>query len=442
MTDLTDDEILDALKQESAAAIGAHDGDIADDTERLNNYYDGKPYGNEIEGRSQFVTREVYETIESLMPYLVKIFFSSEKAVVFSPEDEDDVESAKQETEYVNWVFYRDNPGFKIGYTWIKDGLMSRVGYVKAVRETPQPEFTEYINQTEEQLALLMEEMGEDFEGDVLLAEQDDGLFEVSIQRITGRDKTVISNIPPEEIRISDGALSIQSARYVAHSAERTLSEIRSLGFEIDDDIQDDDIYSLSNVRQDRHDGVSPTLGEPDNESGIASNRLVVLHEEYMQIDMDGDGVSELWQFFRVGDEILSKERVPNVPFYSWSPVIIPHRHRGNSPADPIMDIQLLKSKVTRNLLDNQERINNGRFAVVDGQVNIDDLMSSSPLSIVRENFTGAVRDLPTPALNESAFSVLGLADSWAEKRSGVSERGQSGLRPKTVQQQHSSYHR
>ena len=43
------------------------------------------------------------------------------------------------------------------------------------------------------------------------------------------------------------------------------------------------------------------------------------------------------------------------------------------------MDIQLLKSKVTRNLLDNQERINNGRFGVVDGQVNLDDLMSSSP---------------------------------------------------------------
>lgn len=212
---MNSEEILTRLRNESEASIGAHDGLLSERIEKLNDYYHGKPYGNEVVGRSRFITREVYETIESIMPYLVKIFFSSDKAVIFDPEDEDDIESAIQETEYVNWVFYRDNPGFKVGYNWLKDGLMNKVGYVKALRETSEPTFDEYENQSEEQIAKLLGDLGEDFEGDIEMLEQDDGLVTVSVSRITGRDRTVISNVPPEEIRISEGDTDIVSARYV-----------------------------------------------------------------------------------------------------------------------------------------------------------------------------------------------------------------------------------
>jgi len=421
------EEVLNRLRNESDASIGAHDGLLSERIEKLNDYYHGKPYGNETVGRSRFITREVYETIESIMPYLVKIFFSSDKAVIFDPEDEDDIESAIQETEYVNWVFYRDNPGFKIGYNWLKDGLMNKVGYVKALRETAEPTFDEYENQSEEQVAKLLGDLGEDFEGDVEMLEQDDGLVTVSVSRITGRDRTVISNIPPEEIRISEGDTNIASARYVAHHAKRRISEIRAMGFDIDDDIEDDSVIT-NTLYSDRHDEISDGLKQESFELG--SSREVLLKEEYLRVDMNGDGLDELWQFFRVGDTILEENEVSEAQIYSWSPIIVPHRHVGGSPADPIMDIQLLKSKVTRNLLDNQERINNGRFGVVDGQVNLDDLMSSSPAGIVRMNFQGAVEALPTPQLDQSAFQVLGYADALAERRSGVSERGQ-GLDPK-----------
>lgn len=422
-------DVLSQLKHESANAVGAHDEILADRIEQLNDYYHGKPYGNEVDGRSQFVTREVYETIESIMPYLVKIFFSSDKAVIFDPSDEDDVMASQQETEYVNWVFYKDNPGFEVGYTWLKDGLMNKVGYVKATRETSEPRKEEYENQTETQVAKLAESLGDDFEGDLNVFEQDDGLFTVEVIE-EPQSKTVVCNIPPEEFSISEGDTRIQSARYVSHNSPRTLSEIRAMGFDIDDDVQDDGEHnSLSSIHQDRHEEVTDNLGQFDDIDKGAS-RTVILREEYLLLDRDKDGVNELWQFFRVGDTILHEEEVDERPYYSWSPIIVPHRHVGSTPADPVMDIQLLKSKVTRNLLDNQERINNGRFAVVDGQVNLDDLMSNSPLGIVRQNFQGAVQELPTPALDRSAFEVLGYADSLAEKRTGVSERGQ-GLDPK-----------
>lgn len=420
-----DQELLDRLKLESENAIGAHEGILADEIEHLNDYYHGKPYGNEVVGRSSFVTREVYETIESIMPYLVKIFFSSDKAVIFDPEDEDDVESALQETEYVNWVFYRDNPGFKVGYTWIKDGLMNKIGYVKAVRETPEPTLETYENQSEEQIALLAEGIQDDFEGDIQIVQQDDGLYTAEVRTITGKDRTAIYNIPPEEMRISEGDIDLQDASYVAHSSKRTISEIRAMGYDIDDDIASDEDMT-STLYHDRHEDISETMLGDNHDFG--SSRKVTLHEEYIRIDRNDDGIDELWHILRVGDEVLDESEVDAVQIYSWSPIIVPHRLIGGTPADPIMDIQLLKSKVTRNLLDNQERVNTGRFGVVDGQVNLDDLMSGG--DIVRMNFQGAVDSLPTPQLDQSAFSVLGYADQLAERRSGVSERGQ-GLDPK-----------
>ena len=426
---MDEEDILKTLREESALSIGAHEGQLAEDIERLNDFYHGKPYGNEVEGKSKFVTREVYETVESIMPYLIKVFFSSDKACIFEPEDEDDVESSIQETEYVNWVFYRNNPGFLVGYSWLKDGLMNRVGYVKAVREKAPPKRTELENQTDEQVQLILADMEEDFLGDIGIVDQGDGLTTVILDEGEGEDKTVISNIPPEEMRISDGDKELQTARYVAHHSLRTLSDIRAMGFELDDDIADnEDVVETSTVKLDRMEDVDDGLNLEDNREGSA--REVMLKEEYIFLDVDGDGIQVLWQFMRVGDTILHQERVDERPYYSWTPVITPHKHHGGTPADPVMEIQLLKSKVTRNLLDNQERLNNGRYAVVDGQVNLDDLIESSAAGVVRQQFKGAVEALPTPEFGSSAFDVLTYADTLMERRTGVSERGQ-GLDPK-----------
>jgi hypothetical protein len=424
------DDIISQLRQESDSAVGAHDGQLAEDIERLNNYYAGHLYGDEVDGKSKFVTREVYETIESIIPYLMKIFFSSDKAVVFDPEDEDDVAGAQQETEYVNWVFYRSNEGFKIGYNWIKDGLMNKIGYVKIARESPQTTTERYENLDAETLQATIADV-ESRAGDVeisILVEDTGGDPQATlvVRRVVGEEKTCVYNVPPEEIRVSDGDTDLRTARYVAHSSERTLSEIRAMGFEIDDDAGDNsDSNDLSSIKQDRHGDVSQLFSDDE---GTGATRKVFFREEYLRVDRDGDGIAELWQFFRVGDEILSEKEVADCNIYSWSPIITPHRHVGGTPAEPMMDIQRLKSKTTRNLLDNHESINRGRYGVIDGEVNLDDLMANGP--IVRMNFDGAVKPLPTPPLDQSAFQVLGYADSLGEKRSGVSERGQ-GLDPK-----------
>lgn len=429
---LTDEEIVAILQDEAGTAIGAHDGDLARDIERANNFYMGKPYGDEVDGRSQFVTREVLETIEGVMPYMMEVFFGADQVCVFEPEDEDDIEGAKQETEYVNWVFYKSNKGFRIGYEWIKDALLNKIGIVKAVREGRfLPQHKHYENLTPEQVFALADEFSEDDIEDLeIIEDPETGLSDVRFTVVSQESSTVIYNVPPENWRISDGSRCVATARYVGESYEKSISELREMGFEVEDDIASDDSPErFGTVKTSRHEDISDELSRKGPDLSGPS-RIVTVWEEYIYLDADGDGLAELLKVIRVGSEILLKQPVDRRPYFAWGPVITPHRFHGLSLAELVMDIQQLKSRFIRNILDNQFLTNNGRYAVVDGQVNLDDLLTSTPHGIVRENFSGAVRELPTPQLGASAFNVLGYVDAMQEKRAGISDRS-VGLDPK-----------
>lgn len=428
---MTEEEVVAILALEAEQSIGAHEGELARDVEQSFDYYMGKPYGDESDGRSKFVTREVLETIEGMMPYLVKVFFSSDQACVFEPEDEDDIPAAEQETEYVNWVFYRDNPGFKIGYDWLKDGLMNKVGIVKAVREGSFGTCKEtFKNITEEQLALLFGEIEGDVTDVELEVDEETGLYSFSMDVDKSDHKTVIYNVPPENFRISQSSRDIKTARYVGEVYEKSISELREMGFKVEDDISDSttrDEYGT--VKTSRHEGVEHFTDEVSGAHLEGPSRVVTVNEEYIYLDANSDGYAELLKVIRVGSTVLEQVEVDERPYHSWSPYMLPHRFHGLSAADLVMDIQRLKSRLWRNILDNQFLQINGRYAVVDGQVNLDDLLVSTAHGVVRENFSGAVRELSTPTFGPEVFTVLGMADQQSEKRTGVSERS-TGLDP------------
>ena len=433
-TYMKNDEILEVIKQASQNAIGAHDGTLARDVEKAFDYYSGKLYGDEVEGQSQFVTRELFETIEGMMPYLMKVFFSNDQVCMFDPEDEDDVLSAKQETEYVNWVFYRQNNGFKIGYDWLKDALLSKIGVVKCVREGNfGPTKREYTNLTPEQVNLLLADLTpEEYRSSEIFVNEDSNSFDVIITGESKDHATKIYVIPPENFRISEDAIDIEDALYTAEIYDKTISDIRRMGYEIKDDVSDSEPDAPTNqVTISRHEDIRVISGaELSNGISDGPNRKVSLRIEHVYLDIDKDGFTELVKIVRVGENILEVKEVESRPYVAWTPYIVPHRFHGFSVADIIMDIQRLNSQFIRNILDNQFLVNNGRYAVVDGQVNLDDLMNSVSQGIVRENFSGAVRVLPTSSLGADSFTILSYVDSLTEKRSGVSERS-TGLDPR-----------
>jgi hypothetical protein len=234
MAKMTKRELSAHLEQEINAALGYKDGKLTEQrSDALDRYY-GKRYGNEQEGRSQIVTRDVADVIEWIMPSLMKIFTSGDKVVQFEPQGPEDVEMAKQSTDYVNYVIMRQNPGFSTIYQWFKDALLQKNGIVKHYWDDSSETLREeYKNLTEEEfMALLMDDNVDVKEHTEIISEEGvPTLHDVVVNRTYEDGQVRIEPVPPEEFLIDKYAKTIDTARFVAHRVKRTKSELIEQGY-------------------------------------------------------------------------------------------------------------------------------------------------------------------------------------------------------------------
>ena len=424
---MTKRELSAHLEQEISSALGYKDGKLTEQrSDALDRYY-GKKYGNEQEGRSQIVTRDVADVIEWIMPSLMKIFTSGDKVVQFEPQGPEDVEMAKQSTDYVNYVIMRQNPGFSTIYQWFKDALLQKNGVVKHYWDDSSETLREeYKNLTEEEfMALLMddnvdvkEHTQNGGEEDEMSLQPEQITHDVVVNRTYTDGQVRIEPVPPEEFLIDKYAKTIDTARFVAHRVKRTKSELIQQGYpksKIENVFNNDE----ANYKAER---LSRFSHEQDNSPEGDIDDGIWVTECYLKVDFDNDGIAELRKVTKVGDELLDNEAVDSVPFSSLTPIPMPHKFYGLSIYDLISDLQLIKTTLMRNLLDNMYLTNNGRYEVVEGQANLDDLMTSRPGGIVRVRTPGAVNPLGTPQLDQNSFNMLGYLDSIREERTGVSK--------------------
>jgi hypothetical protein len=165
------------------------------------------------------------------------------------------------------------------------------------------------------------------------------------------------------------------------------------MGYKNVDNIGSDDAAaSLNAERVERlgYDDEFASLGVQDN-PGDDSQRVVWLNELYIRCDYDGDGIAELRKVVIAGNELLDNEEVDCSPFISITPVPMPHKFFGLSIADLSMEAQKTKTNILRAQLDNMFLQVNGRYYAVNGQVNLDDLLTSRPGGIVRVDQPNAV---------------------------------------------------
>ena len=426
---MTERELAAHLEGEITSSLGYLDGKLTTQrSDALDRYY-GKKYGNEQEGRSQIVTRDVADVIEWIMPSLMKIFTGGDKVVKFEPVGPEDVEMAKQSTDYVNHVIMRQNPGFSIIYQWFKDALLQKNGIVKHYwDDTSETLREEYKNLTEEEFtALLMDdsvevkqhtENGGDVDEDVISLQPQQITHDVIVSRTYDDGQVRIEPVPPEEFLINKYAKTIEDARFVGHRVKRTKSELLEQGYpksKVDKAFNNDEAdYKAERLARFNHEQNSAPEGDLDDGIWIT--------ECYVRVDFDNDGIDELRKVTKVGDELFDNEAVDSVPFSSLTPIPMPHKFYGLSVYDLISDLQLIKTTLMRNLLDNMYLTNNGRYEVVEGQANLDDLMTSRPGGIVRVRTPGAVNPLATPQLDQNSFNMLGYLDSIREERTGVNK--------------------
>ena len=441
---MTEEEIVNLVESEINGSSDYMDSEISSQREKAMEYFYGEPFGNEEDGRSQVVVTDVQDTLMWMMPSLMRIFTAGDRVVKFVPEGPEDEEVAEQATKYVNHVFYKQNDGFMVLYNMFLDALMQKVGVVKHYWEEVEKTTTEtYQNLTEQEYSLLQQddelevvehqenvtitEQPDPFTGDIVQVEE--VFHDVTFARTSMEGKVTIENVPPEEFLINRGAKTLEDARFICHRSHKSKSELLQMGF--DPDVVEDlpgyvggaDDITTSQEYMARH-AYDSTDVYP-NQSAADSEMVVQIYESYVKLDMDGTGISVLHKICHAGSELLDIEPIDYIPFSTICPIPIPHKFHGLSVAETVEDIQLIRSTLTRNLLDNMYLSNNGRFQVVEGQVNIDDLLTNRPGGIVRTRSPNALQPISTPALQPAAFQMLQYWDDIKSGRTGVNPKTQ-----------------
>jgi len=139
---------------------------------------------------------------------------------------------------------------------------------------------------------------------------------------------------------------------------------------------------------------------------------------------MDGDGIAELCRVCVAGtaNKILHYEPCDFIPFVDFCPDPEPHTFFGMSIADVTMDIQLIKSNILRNTLDSLAQSIHPRTGVVEGQVNLEDVMNTEVGGIIRMRAPGMVQPFTMPFVGQQAFPMLQYMDELRENRTGISK--------------------
>ena len=437
MAKMNDIEFQAIVRNEIEQALGHYDTEYSQDRIDAMDYYLGEPFGNEQTDRSQVVSTEVSDTIEHIMPSLMRIFTQSDDYVRFVPHGPEDVAIAEQASDYCNWIINNDNRGFEIMHNWFKDSLILKLGVVKFYwDEIVDVETEEYEGLNMDELTILVSDpevevvsqdertIGEDLETPEGIVIPAPVIYDVKIKRTKNTGSVRIENIPPEEFLIGNRAKSLEDASFVAHRSAMTVSDLVSMGYDRDE-IEQYAGYTDLDISEERTSRFEDLESNSATDSNDPTMRHVLVTECYIRSDYDGDGVAEFRRVLTVGNgyHILENEEFDHIPFAVLSPILMPHRAIGRSVAELVMDVQLIKSTLMRQLLDNIYNTNNARVVAVEGQVNLDDLLTNRPGGIVRTRTAGAVQPLQVPEVSSSVFPALNYMDSVREQRTGISKQ-------------------
>jgi len=437
-----------------------------DHLENSLNLYLGKPDGSEIEGRSQITSTDVADAIEWIMPQIMKSFTQNNEIVEFDPVHEGDEKQAELESQYVYEVLMKQNDGFIILHQFIKDALMQRFGVLKVYyAEEDKARFSSWTGINEEQLNILLSK--DDIEILDLVEYVDDTLtmmkqqdiqmkmsqmppeqmtdelidklqtelqtpvmsFNVDVKVSRKKGKIYIDPVPPEEFRINSrhNCISTKGARFTAHHTRMTIGDVISefdISFSKAKELPTSTNWEDSDYRFE-YNSASILYTESDDEA----LKEVNIYECFLRADIQETGVLNLYKITAAGEddtvsEILSVEEVSDLPWVTTTAFIMSHKFEGLSITDRLEQIQGQKTQLWRNILDNVYLQNNQRHAVLEGQVNVDDLLVSRPGGIIRVKNMGAIQPLITPPLTQDVYNSIEYLDKVRAARTGVEADG------------------
>ena len=458
MTEKMDDDRLKALlSQEISSALTYDDTELSNKRAKALEYYRGEMTDTPaMTGRSSVVSKDVADTIGWMLPGIIRVFTASDRMAIYEPERPGDEEFAEQATDYVNYVFMKDNPGYRIMWDATHDSLLLGNGVVKHWWDDKEEcEYTEHSGLTEEQIAMLMQEQGVEIVGQkrgepqVILMPGPTGemmevplpTFDVKVKRVTRNGRLCVECIEPEDFLLDRDATQIENARFTAHRQDKSRSDLIEMGF---------DRELVEGLPADRFSNAREEKLSRDDESGSFSRNvgdestlLIELFECYVKADVDGDGVAETVRAFYAGaggtGELLDWEVwEDDVPFSDIPCEPIPHRWDARSVFDDTNDIQRVKTVITRQFLDNTYWVNNPMTWAEEGSITNPDTLRSPKFGSTVWGKKGSTQPpvpLPVPYIGDKALLALQHFDQVREMRTGVS-RSTMALDPEALQNQ------
>lgn len=436
MSEMDEYQLSSIVSSEITDALNHFDSEYSQERIRAMDFYLGEPFGNEVEGRSSVIATEVADTVETIMPNLMRVFTANDKYVRFNARTAEDVEKAEQISDYVNYVINHDNEGYKILYNWFKDALLFRLGVVKYFWEEEESvKEEEYRDLSEDELALLLSnpdiEVVEQIETVVeSYIDQNDEVqpltstYDLSVRVTEKEGKIKIVNVPPEEFLVNRRATSLEDAYFVCHRTTMTVSDLVAMGYDRDEVEAYAGVSDLD-VDEERTNRFQDLEAVTGTDAADPTLREVVYYEAIMKVDYDGDGIAERRRICAIGDggkHVLHNEPFDHVPFAVVTPILMPHRLIGRSVYDMTQDLQVIKSTLLRQYLDSVYTSTLPRMGVVEGMVNIDDVLDGTAGGIIRMRQAGMVQPISGTPVGGEVRPLMDYLDSVKEQRTGMSK--------------------
>jgi len=427
-------EIEGIVQDAIAQAVDFVESEITNDRIKAQRYFDGEVDIGYEDGRSSVVATKVRDTVRAVKPSLMRVFMSTARPVEFIPKGPEDVAFAEQATDYMHYVF-NQNDGFRVLNDAFHDALVKKQGIVKVYWDTRyRTETYSYTDLNQEERDYILSDMGISVieetmtmtvEMDQMGMEVELPSYSLKVSRSIPEGKLRIESVPPEEFFVNSQARTLEDAYVVCHRSEVRVGELVEMGYPFEEVYDLDSLYGASDISEAEDiERRGYSQDDYEDQSGDPAMRNVAITEAYMRLDVEGTGVPVLHRFICGGSnyKLLDFDRVDEVPFAVFEVDPEPHTMYGRSLAELIMDDQDAATSIIRGVLDNVAMTNNPRIGIVDGAVNIDDVLNNEIGAVVRMRQAGAIQDLAVPFTAGQTLGALQYMDALVEQKTGVTQ--------------------
>lgn len=442
--------------------------EISDEIEKAQNYceenrtaererrwdrYYGKPYGNERKGRSKYVSRDVMEAIEWILPGMIRMFSSGDPKIEIEIDGQPaEIGKALMQKIQDDLSYDDESSMFIADYMWFKDTLISGEAFQKITwdKEYHQKE-VEWPQLGTDQ----MMQLDSDPDSKILSADEVQqfnpmtGMPESSWKNVKSRikalrkDRLDIEPVPHWEFLWSDKSRSINDEHGKGHYTEVSIDYLRRVNDQYKEEEGKPFFKGLGDLEE------YIVAAREKKTDPASAKETITLCEWYTRLDTDGDGLLEdiiCWVaidypgrgeeisyrgtteagraddgFTMSGGKLLRWEKNEDdfVPFSVLRAIIDPYKFEGTPFADLLIDIANLKTQLMRRVLDNFDFTVSGRWFVKPGsKVNVRQLLENIPGDVISGDPEGVVDMSPKP-FDSSTLGLIEYVDRIKQNRTG-----------------------